>query len=89
MSRFGIWVGQFEGTGMAGVAAFESAIRTLLADHEHRQELGRQGRAWVETVHSQASFVRAFPAICGRLSLAGSLPDHGPDSSDLAARLLV
>lgn len=70
VSRFGEWVGPLEGTGMEGLPAFEAAIKNLLAHHLHRQEIGRQGRAWVENTQSQAGFFLAFSAICNQLSTA-------------------
>jgi glycosyltransferase involved in cell wall biosynthesis len=68
-SRFGIYVPRTNGTGEAALPHFERAIRRLLADHDLRRELGRQGRAWVETTHNQQTFLTALQEILASLGI--------------------
>ena len=93
-ARFGAYVGRFDGSGMEGVGAFEGALRGLLADHERRERLGREGQAWVARTHNRDAFVDAFAGLCERAGLRApgrgtrplALPHrvpyggvHGPD----------
>ena len=68
VSRFGRYVGEWSGTGMDGLTAFEDALRDLLNHHEERKHLGRSGREWVEQTHSQTTFMQAFTSCCQLLS---------------------
>ncbi len=44
-SRFGAYVGRWDGTGLDGLDAFSEAVGWLLEDHSARARLGREGRA--------------------------------------------
>ena len=66
VSRFGIYVGHWKGTGMEGIPTFEAGLRKLLTDTELRTRLGREGRQWVSQTHSKASFLQAFQQLCLR-----------------------
>lgn len=59
-SRFGRAIERHPGDGLAAIPAFELALREMIADHESRRRLGREGRAWLEATHSRAAFLRAF-----------------------------
>jgi len=68
VSRFGIHVGDWPGTGMEGLPAFESALRRLLQDKELRQRLGSEGRAWVNRFHNRGEFLSSLRFILGGMS---------------------
>ncbi|WP_411282269.1 glycosyltransferase family 4 protein [Gemmatimonas sp.] len=65
VSRFGIYTGAFDGSGVESMDAFRAGLRSLLDNAELRAELGARGRAWVHSVHSVPAFVDNFE----RLSL--------------------
>jgi glycosyltransferase involved in cell wall biosynthesis len=69
VSRFGRYVGQWNGTGAEGLGSFVDALRSLLEDASLRGRLGKAGRAWVQENHSQAHFLERFAELCGRIGL--------------------
>ncbi len=60
VSRFGIYTGAFDGSGVQSMDAFRAGLQTLLANAELRADLGARGRAWVQSVHSVPGFVENF-----------------------------
>jgi glycosyltransferase involved in cell wall biosynthesis len=68
VSRYGIYVGQYGGSGVEALPAFEGALRQLLDDPARRRELGNAGREWVRRTHSRQAFLAAFDRLC---ALAG------------------
>ncbi len=69
-SRFGHFYGRFDGTGLAGLDAMELGLRHLLENHDLRRSLGRAARLWVNTRHSEASFLAAFHRLCDLAGVA-------------------
>lgn len=72
VSRFGAYVGRFDGDGLAGAQAFAAAVRALLAGPAGARRLGQEGRAWVESTHSADRFAAAFAALAGRTAEAAA-----------------
>ncbi len=68
VSRFGIYVGDWPGTGMDSLPAFENALQRLLGDEALRRRLGREGRAWVNRIHNRNEFLNAFRGIIGSMN---------------------
>jgi glycosyltransferase involved in cell wall biosynthesis len=66
VSRYGIYTGRFEGSGMDGINAFRQGLQALLDDPNLRHELGENGRAWVQSTHSREAFLAAFFRLCDR-----------------------
>lgn len=66
VSRYGIYVGRFDGSGVEALPAFECGLRKLLGDAALRRELGEAGREWVRRTHSQQTFLAAFNRLCER-----------------------
>jgi glycosyltransferase involved in cell wall biosynthesis len=62
-SRFGIYVGNFEGDGMAALPSLRAGLARLLDDHQLRRRLGDEGRAWVCGCHTPERFLEAFHAL--------------------------
>lgn len=60
VSRFGHYVGRWDGDGVEGLPALESGLRRLMDDGERRRRLGADGREWVRSHHSVESFLAAF-----------------------------
>jgi glycosyltransferase involved in cell wall biosynthesis len=69
VSRFGAYVGRWDGDGTASVAAFVGALESLFADPRRRRQLGERGREWVRETHSRPAFDRAFDALLARAGL--------------------
>jgi hypothetical protein len=63
-SRFGVYVGRHDGSGMDAIPAFVEGLRGLLGDHERRARLARDGQAWVTGVHNRDRFLEAFRGLC-------------------------
>jgi glycosyltransferase involved in cell wall biosynthesis len=61
-SRFGLYVGRWDGSGLEGIDAFADAIQQLLDDEDLRLRLGHEGRTWVRATHTREHFVRTFGA---------------------------
>ena len=66
-SRFGRYVGRFDGSGLDALDAFEDAIESLLDDDDLRLRLGAEGREWARANHTPESFLEAFTAITASL----------------------
>lgn len=73
VSRFGIFVGRHDGTGLDGLPQFTEALKRLLQDTETRVRLGKEGRDWVTETHSRARFLSAFHALCVNLGVRQAL----------------
>ncbi|MBV9927402.1 MAG: glycosyltransferase family 4 protein [Acidobacteria bacterium] len=66
VSRFGIYVGRWDGDGRASLPHFAEAVGRLLSDGEARARLGSEGRAWVNRTHNPERFLEAFRSLCVR-----------------------
>lgn len=66
-SRFGLYVGRWDGDGMAALPAFADGLRRLLEDADMRERLGETGRDWVREHHTRDRFLADFKALAGRL----------------------
>ena len=75
--RFGIYTGQWNGTGEEGLDAFTAGLGKMLRDDALRQRLGREGREWVERTHGTDRFLDAFLALVRRLVPSWAGPDGG------------
>jgi len=73
-SRFGVYVGRSDGTGLESLPAFAGGLRRLLDDTPLREGLGAEGRQWVAATHSRSRFLEAFADLCRR---AGLRPQFG------------
>ena len=60
VSRFGIYVGRYDGSGMEGIPKFVEGLTRLLENRELRLRLGKEGSAWVRETHNQSRFLEAF-----------------------------
>ncbi len=72
-SRFGVYVGRWDGTGLEGLPAFAGGLRRLLGSAPLRERLGAEGRHWVAATHSRSRFLKAFADLCRRAGLAPQL----------------
>jgi len=59
-SRFGLFVGRWDGDGLDAVASFSDAIQRLLDEADLRLRLGHEGREWVRATHTRDGFASAF-----------------------------
>jgi glycosyltransferase involved in cell wall biosynthesis len=70
VSRYGVYVGRFDGSGVEALPAFERALRDLLGDETRRRDLGDAGREWVQRTHTRQTFLDAFDRLCRRGGLS-------------------
>jgi glycosyltransferase involved in cell wall biosynthesis len=66
VSRYGIYTGRFDGSGMDSLDAFSGALQALFDNPNLRRDLGGSGRAWVEATHSRDRFLESFERLCER-----------------------
>lgn len=64
VSRYGVYVGRYDGSGVESLPAFARALRQLLDDPARRRALGDAGREWVLRTHSRQTFLSAFDHLC-------------------------
>lgn len=64
VSRYGVYTGRFDGSGMESIGAFREGLQALLDDAGRRRALGRSGREWVQSTHTLTSFLSAFSRLC-------------------------
>jgi glycosyltransferase involved in cell wall biosynthesis len=67
-SRFGVYVGRWDGSGLDGLDAFADGLARLLGDRELRRRLGRQGRNWARTSHTRERFLETFLRLSHQLA---------------------
>lgn len=60
VSRFGIYVGRFDGTGKESIPSFVEGLTRLLHDRELRTRLGKEGRDWASKTHCKTRFLEGF-----------------------------
>ena len=66
VSRFGVYVGRWNGTGMEGMPKLVEGLNRLLEDEELRSRLGKEGRKWVVETHNKSRFVEVFYELCNQ-----------------------
>ena len=66
VSRFGVFVGRWDGSGLEAVPYFSEGLKKLLHDTALRVRLGKEGRAWVEETHNPSRFLHAFRSLCAK-----------------------
>ena len=62
-SRFGRFVGRWDGSGLDSVESFGTALQSLLDDRSSRGQLGRAGREWALATHTEQRFLTAFSRV--------------------------
>ncbi|MEQ9369170.1 MAG: glycosyltransferase family 4 protein [Coleofasciculus chthonoplastes F3-SA18-01] len=70
VSRFGIYVGRWDGSGMDSIPRFIDGLTCLIEDRELRTRLGKEGREWVLANHNQSQFLAAFYDLCKRARIS-------------------
>ena len=66
VSKFGIFAGRFDGSGLDALPSLTAGLERLLSDAELRRRLGKEGRRWVEATHNRRRFLEGFSDLCGR-----------------------
>jgi glycosyltransferase involved in cell wall biosynthesis len=66
-SRFGVFVGDLDGSGLDGLDALVAGVERLVEDRELRAQLGETGREWARATHTRESFLAAFAELAGPL----------------------
>ena len=74
VSRFGIYVGRWDGSGMESIPKFVEGLTRLLEDHDFRTRLGKEGRQWVSQIHSKSHFLEVFQQLCTKAGVQYQLP---------------
>lgn len=78
VSRYGIFTGHIDGSGLHEIDRFEGALTALLTDHQRRSALGVAGQGWVAATHSRARFLASFHRLCSVLGAPGPLSTVAP-----------
>ena len=68
-SRFGRYVGRWDGTGLEAVPDFCRAIEELVSAPEERAALGAQGRTWAREHHGPVPFLHGLAGAVRRLGI--------------------
>lgn len=63
-SRFGVYTGNLEGTGLQALPSLVDGLKCLLTDDEWRRSLGKAGQAYVEQTHNNDRFMTSFMSMC-------------------------
>jgi len=71
-SRFGRYVGRWDGDGLASIDAFQAALEELIDDPAERNDRGWKGREWAKATHTTDAFIDAFDALRSSMKLRGS-----------------
>lgn len=69
VSRFGLYAGRFDGTGMDALPTLEDRMNRLLSDQELRLQLGKAGRRWVRETHNWRNFLGSFRDLCAHVGV--------------------
>ena len=69
VSRFGVYVGRWDGSGLGGIPRFAEGLQRLIFDEAMRVRLGKGGRAWVEETHYRSQFLESFDDLCARAGI--------------------
>jgi glycosyltransferase involved in cell wall biosynthesis len=77
VSRFGIYVGRWDGTGLEGMPKFVEGLTRLLEDRDLRTRLGKEGRQWVSQTHNKSRFLETFQELCTKAGVKYELPKKG------------
>jgi len=77
VSEYGIFAGEFGGTGLNGLNALKRGFQHLLTNHELRARLGRAGRQHVLATHSGEHFFNAFVVLAEHVGIATVLREEG------------
>lgn len=64
VSRFGIYVGRWEGSGLDGVSPLAEGLWKLIGNKELRTRLGKEGRRWVAENCNRSRFLAMFDYLC-------------------------
>jgi len=56
VSSYGVFVGEFSGSGMHGMPALREGFQKLVSDHTWRINLGEEGRKHVLETHNPGRF---------------------------------
>jgi len=73
VSRYGIFAGRFDGTGLAALPALEAGLGRLLNEPGLRSALGKRGAAWVSSTHSRPGFLDALASLLARAGVSPPL----------------
>ena len=70
VSRYGIYTGRFDGSGVESMDAFCAGLQALLDQPRLRCDLAQKGRAWVRATHSLDTFMAAFYRLAERAGVS-------------------
>lgn len=72
VSQFGVYVGEYPGSGVDGLAALKRGFDRLLGSSELRNTLAERGRRHVVSTHNARRFARSFADIVGYFGITSS-----------------
>lgn len=81
VSRYGVYVGRWDGTGQEAIPKFVEGLQRLLDDDDLRKRLAKNGKDWVKSTHCKSRFLEGFEHLCGESGVLKALNDRSmPDS---------
>lgn len=69
VSRYGVYVGRWDGSGREALPKFVESLQRLLDDKDLRNRLAIDGKRWVKSSHNQERFIESFKYLCERAEL--------------------
>lgn len=70
VSRYGIYVGRWDGTGRDALPKFIDSLQRLLKDNNLRYSLASAGKKWVKETHTKGRFLESFKYLCNKANLS-------------------
>lgn len=69
VSRYGVYVGRWDGSGREALPKFVEGLQRLLDDKNLRERLANQGKKWVKETHNKSQFIESFRYLCQQVGV--------------------
>lgn len=73
VSRYGIYVGRWDGSGRDAIPKFVDGLKRLLDNEELRYQLAKEGKNWVKNTHCKSKFIECFNYLCDRAGVISQI----------------
>jgi glycosyltransferase involved in cell wall biosynthesis len=90
VSSYGVYAGDFEGTGMTGMDALKNGFQQLLSNPDLRTSLGKAGREHVLATYTGKRFFEGFVALAKRVGIPTSATElNQADQESLPVTVVI